>query len=217
MAADLYATLGVDKDADHAAIRRAYKQRAKKVHPDTGGSSKEFVLVKLAHDVLTDDQRRAKYDQTGDFEESVVDNLQPQAMNVLANALNMVLAKLYEETRPPIHNDMVALTRAAVRDMRKGPSGQMVELEKHLIITKELLGRWADKSGNAMEKLTLNRAKLIEAQIASIKPNLEAMDRALAILNDTSFRFDQVPPPVAIPQWAGGSFTKVSLGNIWGT
>ncbi|MES1907588.1 MAG: hypothetical protein MHM6MM_000680 [Cercozoa sp. M6MM] len=68
---DYYAVLGVDEeDVDVYAlnareIRRAYRQRAKKVHPDHNKSpdaEKEFAALYAAFEVLSDDAERAKFD-----------------------------------------------------------------------------------------------------------------------------------------------------------
>jgi len=63
---DLYAALGVDRDASTEEIRRAYKEKAKTHHPDrTGGDTETFKKIQEAHEVLSDDKRRRMYDMTG--------------------------------------------------------------------------------------------------------------------------------------------------------
>lgn len=213
---DLYETLGVPRDADRATIRSAYRKRAMKAHPDGGGSPKQFALVKLAHDTLTDEQRRARYDQTGEIEEKPIDNARAQLLEMLAAGLDMALAKLYDQHKPPIHNDMVALTRAALNDMRGKWSGEKRDFEKRVIISKELLGRWSAKGENLMERLTTHRIKVCEAQIAMLTDRIGVVDRALEALKDASFRFDYVPPPSPAERWMNGG-TSFSLGNILGS
>jgi len=44
-----FEVLGVDEDADEAAIERAYRDRVKKAHPDQGGTVEEFQLVRRAY------------------------------------------------------------------------------------------------------------------------------------------------------------------------
>ncbi|MDL5361058.1 J domain-containing protein [Halalkalicoccus sp. NIPERK01] len=62
----LYDALGVDPDADREAIRAAYRERAKRHHPDvSGGSATEFRRLTAARDVLLDDARRRRYDALG--------------------------------------------------------------------------------------------------------------------------------------------------------
>ena len=65
---DLYDVLGVPKNATKAEIRRARKAKAQKLHPDRNKSpsaAAAMVAVNQAADVLEDDTRRARYDQTG--------------------------------------------------------------------------------------------------------------------------------------------------------
>jgi molecular chaperone DnaJ len=64
---DYYAALGVAKDADAAAIKKAYRQLARELHPDKnpGNTQAEtrFKEVSEAYDVLSDPKRRVEYDE----------------------------------------------------------------------------------------------------------------------------------------------------------
>jgi curved DNA-binding protein CbpA len=62
---DLYELLGVPRDASLAAIKAAFRRKAKDSHPDLGGDPEAFHLLKLAYDVLTDEEARRHYDATG--------------------------------------------------------------------------------------------------------------------------------------------------------
>lgn len=66
---DLYAVLGVARDAPPEEVRRAYKRKALTEHPDKGGSQEGFQRLQRAAEVLTDDARRARYDATGVVDE----------------------------------------------------------------------------------------------------------------------------------------------------
>lgn len=61
----LYDVLGVDPDADPEAIRRAYRERVKRHHPDAGGDAGEFRRLTTARDVLLDGESRRRYDALG--------------------------------------------------------------------------------------------------------------------------------------------------------
>lgn len=66
---DYYEVLGVDKSADDAAIKKAYRALAKKYHPDMNPGDAEaeqkFKEVNEAYAVLSDPDKKAKYDQYG--------------------------------------------------------------------------------------------------------------------------------------------------------
>jgi len=59
-----YKTLGVKADADVKEIKRAFRKKAKKLHPDTSGNPDTLAMRKLlaAYKILSDDNRRFEYD-----------------------------------------------------------------------------------------------------------------------------------------------------------
>ncbi len=60
---DYYKSLNIGVGATTEAIKKAYKQLAKKYHPDSdGGSEEKFKEIQEAYEVLKDKDRRAKYD-----------------------------------------------------------------------------------------------------------------------------------------------------------
>src|SRR3954468_1689989 len=66
---DFYELLGVQRGADDAAIKAAYRRLAKEHHPDRKNGCKEseahFKAINHAYDVLKDPQKRAAYDRFG--------------------------------------------------------------------------------------------------------------------------------------------------------
>src|SRR5215213_7661990 len=66
---DYYKILGVDKGASTEDIKKAYRKLARKYHPDVNPNNKEahkkFQEVNEANEVLSDPEKRKKYDQYG--------------------------------------------------------------------------------------------------------------------------------------------------------
>ena len=67
MAKDYYKTLGVEKGAGGDEIKKAFRTLAHKYHPDKkGGNADKFKEINEAYSVLSDEKKRAQYDQFGD-------------------------------------------------------------------------------------------------------------------------------------------------------
>jgi molecular chaperone DnaJ len=67
---DYYKTLAVDKKASQEDIKKAYRKLARQYHPDTNkdaGAEERFKEVSEAYDVLSDPEKRKKYDRGGLF------------------------------------------------------------------------------------------------------------------------------------------------------
>ena len=104
---DYYKILGVNKKATTEEIKSAYKKLAKQYHPDHGGDAEKFKEINEAHSVLSDDKKRAEYDN-------------PNIMNNILNGFGDMFARSWR--RQP-RKDMSKMPR-------KGPS-----LRLHLSIS----------------------------------------------------------------------------------
>src|ERR1700684_345549 len=66
---DYYKILGIDKNASEEDIKKAYRKLARKHHPDLNPNDKEankkFQQINEANEVLSDPEKRKKYDQYG--------------------------------------------------------------------------------------------------------------------------------------------------------
>lgn len=95
---DYYEVLGVNRSADEASIKKAYRRLAKKYHPDTNRGNvqaeEKFKEVTEAYNVLSDKEKRKLYDQFGHdafeegFREAVLEaaSLEMDTMNTILKA-----------------------------------------------------------------------------------------------------------------------------------
>ena len=68
MAKDLYEVLGVSRDATEADIKKAFRRKARELHPDVNkapDAEDQFKELNEAYDVLSDANKRAQYDRFG--------------------------------------------------------------------------------------------------------------------------------------------------------
>src|ERR1700757_4140982 len=72
---DYYAVLGVDRDANPEAIRKAYRHLARKFHLDVNPGNKsaeeKFKEISAAYEVLSDEKKRKIYDQYGFYSDNI--------------------------------------------------------------------------------------------------------------------------------------------------
>lgn len=65
---DYYEILGVPEGADEETIKKAFRELAKKYHPDRGGDAEKFKKIVEAYRVLSDKNLRKEYDQRRKFQ-----------------------------------------------------------------------------------------------------------------------------------------------------
>ncbi len=110
MTPDLYELLSVARTADLAAIKAAYRRKAKDSHPDLGGDPEAFHLLKLAYDVLSDEAARRHYDETGEMPSDRVAHAAEEArFRTLVGDLMMTM--IAQGTSPTFSNVLEELSR----------------------------------------------------------------------------------------------------------
>lgn len=188
---DLYAVLGVPRDANKAAIRRAYRAKARRAHPDGGGSAEYFEQVKTAYDTLIDEARRRRYDETGEGGEEPTDTPRAELIEILFNGLDLALLKLSQRAKLPKHANLVLLTAEALRNQRQEWIGRRREFEKVAEQSRDLLGRFiAVSRSNLMQTVVERRIAKCQTEIDVLNNRIKNADEALKVLKEMTFRAD---------------------------
>src|SRR5271166_5074197 len=119
---DYYEFLQISRNAEPETIHRVYRFLAARFHPDNAetGNDAQFFLLKQAYDVLSDPERRAKYDASFDNEVPPPDPLSTSIdfMDNIDGELNRrlaVLAVLYIRRRTNPDKPEVSLMEVELR------------------------------------------------------------------------------------------------------
>ncbi|HEY1127957.1 MAG TPA: DnaJ domain-containing protein [Roseateles sp.] len=186
MTPDYYEVLGVSRDATPDQVKAAFRRARSAAHPDRhGGSEEAMKLVNLAHDCLTDPERRAIYDATGVDQPSgdQVKELTEQLLDKQASdSLRMLLAQLIEEL------DGWELLDTA----RKLTADQITKLQRSIGQAKgrvqkltAKLGRVRVKSGtNLVEEVMQAAIDKANTQVENDEATLRIVQRCQQLLGD---------------------------------
>lgn len=209
--ADLYETLGVARGADRGEVRRAFRDRARRAHPDAGGSVEAFGALVKARDILSDPGRRERYDRTGEADDaSIVDNLEANALDWAVKKVDEAIANLANRGLDPATQDVLAMARASAKSNLDQNVAQQHQLREGAGKYRELAKRFRKKGRgeNRMLKLLEGKALDLERGAERNEDLVRPLRRALEILADYEFDFDR-PAPYA----AGGGMLFVRMGS----
>eukprot|EP00603_Paraphysomonas_imperforata_P008954 CAMPEP_0114439790 /NCGR_PEP_ID=MMETSP0103-20121206/15398_1 /TAXON_ID=37642 ORGANISM="Paraphysomonas imperforata, Strain PA2" /NCGR_SAMPLE_ID=MMETSP0103 /ASSEMBLY_ACC=CAM_ASM_000201 /LENGTH=316 /DNA_ID=CAMNT_0001610599 /DNA_START=92 /DNA_END=1039 /DNA_ORIENTATION=+ len=90
----LYVLLGTSSDASIDEIKRSYRRMALKHHPDRGGDAEKFKALSAIHSILTDDDRRKVYDETGDVDGGITDDISDESFEFWDNYFRALFPKV---------------------------------------------------------------------------------------------------------------------------
>lgn len=185
-----YDTLGVPRDADAAAIKKAYRQKASKAHSDReGGDHTQMVAVNLAYATLSNPEKRDRYDRTG--EDGPVQPLDSKAMDAIHHILMEILDQASDT------EDVILLARehlerstAEARRRRSEISLAAEKLEKR----RKRLSRKSTTGRDFLDDMLADRIAQLQRSLVLPDEAITVFTRALELLAEYSYTPDAPPP-----------------------
>lgn len=192
MTTDLYKVLGIHRDTDLKGIQNAYRQQARKHHPDRNPgdpkAEEKFRRVKLAYEVLSDPARRGHYDRTGEFEDRAPDNTHSPLMATLSAVFCQALGEIIGIGQDPLARDLVTDMKLILRNRRKSHAKHLKDYDA----VKRALEKFPARLTERDKPLLSAVAKAQLSQLEVNKKALEAQDAgdkaALEFLETCTFR-----------------------------
>jgi curved DNA-binding protein CbpA len=182
---DLYAVLGVPRDANAQTIRRAFRKKARSAHPDGGGSVEDFNQLKSAYDTLSDPARRRRYDETGEVGDPSADPHVAKIIELLSQAFDQALSEI-SSSGALNDADIIPLMAKSLAMSATQTSAQHIAFESRVAQMQRLKDRFSVIEGeNLMETVITKRIKFCQQQIELLTDRLQLIREALAILERT--------------------------------
>lgn len=190
---NLYDDLGVPKDASPDDIKRAYRKRAKQDHPDAGGDAERFAKVGRAYMVLSDPERRKRYDETGHTEPKRDDTLEKIA-SIIAGKLASIMGNERFDWRTR------DLGRAIIKEINRDIAEKQAQIAAgrlELKDARELRRRFTYKGNktDVIDGILGQRVQGLEHAIDGLKRRVQGLEDARTYVDDYGYQVDQSEQP----------------------
>ncbi|MFD1744374.1 J domain-containing protein [Rhizobium helianthi] len=190
---DPYKTLGVDRDADGASIKAAYRSRAKAAHPDAGGDVDAFSKLTASYELLLDPVRRKVYDDTG-FDPQLTDTKDLEGLLILDALVNDFIL----DEREPGSFDPVAAMRRRLTDKIVNTRIHILELERHRGRIRHHIDRIGKRPESDVLGRMLNaRCDTIADAITKAENEIKTIEQAYSMLEGYSYELEAELPKAA--------------------
>ncbi|MBY5864804.1 MULTISPECIES: J domain-containing protein [Rhizobium] len=197
---DPYDILGVERDADEAQLKAAYRRLAKVAHPDSGGDSEAFANLQKAYGLLLDPVRRKVYDDTG-YDVEFADAAELQALVMIEK---LVTDAVLDERAPGSFDPVAVMQDSLSEELRKARFSKS-ELERHASRIGLHLERLEKQSGrDVLAHMFRARIEAISKAVAETEAKIKATERAADMLSGYVYDIDPPLPDAAVTsiEWA---------------
>ncbi len=184
-----YRELDVAHDADLDTIKKAYRVKAHKNHPDKGGNPEKFHAIQKAYDILSDAERRKRYDERGE------DGTGPDPRQVALSTIATLLLQIADSVDVD-HTDIHKLIVQNVQQQREALKRKRVEHGKKIAKLRKVEKRVKKKTAGVNMLV-----HFIAAQIAQHMQALEDIarqektgDDIMEILAEYEYEFESGAP-----------------------
>lgn len=172
---DLYKKLGVSQHATRDEIKKAYRKKAIKHHPDKGGNAEEFHAVTYAYQVLTDEDKRSKYDNGESFETNSGQSPEQMLRENIFFIINEIMPQLNPEQvrKKDVVEMIVGIIKNKNKQIASESRKKRQEIGKFIQFRKRLSGEdtdWVrDAVWDQVEQLKRAKAKMQEMYDIGVK------------------------------------------------
>ena len=182
---NLYSILGVSKEATEQEIKKAYRKLAKQHHPDRGGDENKFKEISFAYEVLSDSERRTKYDQTGNTKVEV-DPFDARMNDFIINVVLPEIENAWDDNFDLIGNVKKTIEKGEMSAMKKE-----LEIQAQLKVLRSRIIRVSRTEGdNKIGMLGNARIENYERHLEHINGEMEFLKRCKSEIETYLYDFE---------------------------
>lgn len=185
MKQNLYDTLGVPKDATQAEIKTAFRNKAKMAHTDKGGTHTEMVSLNHAHKILSDKDKRERYDTTGQDSAEVSFELK------FKDLINTLFIKIVDSTANINNVDILGAFKQSLNNVLGEFKKQNQENLNRMNKLQDVKKRIKATDGTIGEVLDM-QIDVCNGNLGLINAEIAFVNKAKEILNLYSYDFDKI-------------------------
>jgi curved DNA-binding protein CbpA len=190
MTKDLYGELGIDPSATAAEVKRAYRKKIAKAHPDReGGKNDTAVALNEAWRVLGDEAKRKAYDETGATDSA------DQREGKLRSELIGNFCELVQSHQDVDHTDIVKELRIAINKLIQQHRQEIPKVRQKIAKLEKVRRRITRKKGpNLLADSLASVVKEHERVIAKIEQAILDKELQHAMLDGYAYQVDLITP-----------------------
>ena len=201
-----YEVLGVARDAGDRQIKSAHRRRAAATHPDkTGGDDAEFQRVQFAYELLSDPDRRRRFDATGRTDES---KATPARVRVfLRSTMTSVIEATHKDgtTDDPTRDNILHKILMSMRASRTQLQAARIETQRKIGRAIAIKKRFVLKGGDEDPV-----GEILQADVDRLNAEMKTHNDAMELSEEAEriFRTYTYDLEVKVPGQAEGHFTR---------
>jgi len=181
----LYDTLSVDENATADEIKKAYKEKAKEHHPDKeGGNKDKMVEVSRAYNVLGNERRRARYDETG-MEDEVGFDVK------FGSLVQEIFMKMIDREEDVDGTDFIEGFLGVLDGIIVENRKQLALARRRVVKLERVMGRLGVKEGpDRIGMVVRNNLVNSKNEVKLVEEQIEFFLKAQEVIGHHEYRFD---------------------------
>jgi curved DNA-binding protein CbpA len=190
---DLYTLLGVKRDATDDAIEKAFRKKAKVLHPDKpGGDANAFAELARAVAILRDPEKRAHYDRFGQMQDTAAAP-DPAVDLIKIEVDGLIGAFLGSDKGAIVYVDVVKVMLDAFNDKIAAIEQQIECLKVDSVRLADLAGRFEADDDNIIRKMVEYKIRGLTQAMQNAERIIETHKAAREVVARHKFHSDPLP------------------------